>query len=140
MSGHRGRASTGEGVVGEDDAAGGVEGGDAAGDGLLRACSGARGGGRRGWRSLRKAAGWRFRRRGASCLLAGGHVVEAADEFAELFGDAFPDAVGVVSLGDGFHGIGERFDGLGDLLGEVEREPTAGEEGQAGHHQEQQHI
>ncbi len=70
----------------------------------------------------------------------GGHVVEAADEFAELFGCALLHAVGVVSGGDGFHGVGECFDGLGDLLREMQREPAGGEESQAGHHQQQEHV
>jgi hypothetical protein len=39
--------------------------------------------------------------------------------------------VGVVAGGDGFHGVGEGFDGAGDLLAEVEREPAAGEEREA---------
>ena len=69
-----------------------------------------------------------------------GHVVEAADEFAELLGGGFGDAVAVVASRDGFHGVGEGFDRLGDLFGEVEGKPRAREERQAGEHQEQQHI
>ena len=46
------------------------------------------------------------------------------------------DAVGVVAGGDGLHGVGEGFDGRGDLLGEIEREPAAGEEREAGHQEQ----
>ena len=76
----------------------------------------------------------------AAAFEVGGHVVEAADELAELFGGAFGDAMGVVSGGDRLHGVGQRFDGLGDLLGEMQRQPAAGEEREAGHHQQQQHV
>ena len=128
----------GEGAVGEDDAAVGVEGGDAVGDGLehgleLAAAGfeGGVGGGELDGGVLDGAA---------AVFEVGGHVVEAADEFAELFGGALADAVGVVSGGDGLHGVGERFDGLGDLLGEMQREPAGGEEREAGHHQQQEHV
>ena len=50
------------------------------------------------------------------------------------------DAVGVVSGGDGLHRVGEGFDGLGDLLGEMQREPTAGEQRERGHHEQEQHV
>ena len=128
----------GEGAVGEDDAAAGVEGGDAVGDGLehgleLAAAGfeGGVGGGELDGGVLDGAA---------AVFEIGGHVVEAADEFAEFFGGALGDAVGVVAGGDGLHGVGEGFDGLGDLLGEMQREPAGGEEREAGHHEQKQHV
>ena len=48
--------------------------------------------------------------------------------------------MGVVAGGDGLHGVGEGFDGPGDLLGEVQREPAAGEEREAGHEQQKPHV
>ena len=128
----------GEGAVGEDDAAAGVEGGDAVGDGFEHgfelAAAGFEGGVGFGELDVGGFDGM------ATVLEIGGHVVEAANEFAEFFGGAFGDAVAVVSGGDCFHCVGERFDGLGDLLGEMEREPCGGEEREASHHQEEQHI
>ena len=38
------------------------------------------------------------------------------------------------------HRVGQRFDRLGDLLGKIEREPAAGEQREAGHHQQQDHV
>src|ERR1700679_3053017 len=57
----------------------------------------------------------------------GGHGVEAGYKLAQLFCCRVADAMGVVAGGDGFHGVGERLDGAGDLLAEVERKPAAGE-------------
>ncbi len=48
--------------------------------------------------------------------------------------------MGVVAGGDGVHGVGEGLDGLGDLLREMEREPGAGEEREAGHHQKKDGV
>ena len=48
--------------------------------------------------------------------------------------------MGVVAGGDGFHGVGERFDRAGDLLAEVEREPAAGEEGERGGEEKEAHV
>ena len=73
-------------------------------------------------------------------LQLAGHAVEAAHQIAESFGGALGDAMGVVSGGDGLHGVGQRLHGLGHLLGEVEREPTAGEERQRGHQQQEHHV
>ena len=55
-------------------------------------------------------------------------------------GGALFDAVGVVAGGDGFHGVGEGFDRLGDLLGEMQREPAGGEERERGQHEQKQHV
>ena len=76
----------------------------------------------------------------AAGLQVFGHAVEGLDEVAELFGGGLFDAVGVVAGGDLFHGVGEGFHGAGDLLGEIEREPGAGEEREAGEHQQQKGI
>ena len=127
-----------ESAVGEDDAALGVEGGDAVGDGfehgLELAAAGFEGG--VGCAELHGGV-----LDGAAAVFEiGGHVVEAADQFAELFGCALLHAVRVVSGGDGLHGVGQRFDRLGDLLGEMKREPAGGEERKAGHHQQQEHV
>ena len=104
----------------------GVERGDAVGDGLEHGFELAAAGfeGRVGGGEL-EVGGFDC---AAAVLEVGGHVVEAADEFAELFGGALGHAVGVVSGGDGLHRVGEGFDGLGDLLGEMQCEPTAGEQ------------
>lgn len=67
-------------------------------------------------------------------------MVEGLDELAEFLGDGFADAVAVVAGGNLLHGVGEGFDGPGDLLGEVEGEPGGGEESEAGHHQQEQHV
>ena len=50
------------------------------------------------------------------------------------------DAAGVVAGGDGLHGVGEGFDRAGDLLGEIEREPAAGEEREAGDEEQVEHV
>ena len=50
------------------------------------------------------------------------------------------DAAGVVAGGDGLHGVGEGLDGPRDLLGEIEREPAAGEEREAGRQQQEEHV
>ncbi len=62
----------------------------------------------------------------------GSHVVKAVNQFAQLFGSALGYAVCIVSGSYGLHRVGQRFHRLGHLLGEVERQPTGGEERQAG--------
>ncbi len=127
-----------KGAVGEDDAAGGIERGDAVGDGLEHGLQLAAAGFEGGVGGGELDGGVLD---GATAVLEiGGHVVEAADEFAQFLGGAFCDAVGVVAGGDGLHGVGEGFYGLGDLLGEMQREPTGGEEREAGHHEQKQHV
>ena len=76
----------------------------------------------------------------AAAFEVGGHVVEAADEFAKLFGGAFADAVGVVSSGDGLHRVAQCFHRPGDLLRDMQRKPTGGEERKDRHHQQQAHV
>ena len=75
-----------EGAVGEDDAALGVEGGDAVGDGfehgLELAAAGFEGGVGRGELDGGVLDG------AAAVFEVGGHVVEAADQLAEFFGGA----------------------------------------------------
>ena len=75
-----------ESTVGEDDAAVGIEGGDAVGDGLEHgfelAAAGFEGGVGCGELHGGVLDG------AAAVFEVGGHVVEAADEFAELFGGA----------------------------------------------------
>jgi hypothetical protein len=50
----------------------------------------------------------------------GGHGVETFDKFAEFFGGGFADAVSVVAVGDGLHGIGQGLDRPCHLLAKVE--------------------
>ena len=97
---------------------------------------------RRAWRAALSSESCAVECSAVACgaFEVGGHGVEAGDEFAELFGGGLADAVGVVAGGDGFHGVGERFDRARDLLGEIEREPAAGEEREAGGEQEQSHV
>ncbi len=113
----------------------GVEGGDAVGDGFEHGfelgAAGFEGGVGGGELEVGLLGGAR------EDFEVGGHVVEAADEFAELFGGGWCDAAGVVAGRDGLHGVGEGFDGPGDLLGEMEREPAAGEEREAGHQEQE---
>ena len=58
-------------------------------------------------------------------------LVEGTDKVGELACGGVGDAVGIVAGGDGCHGVGEGFDGLGDLFREEEGEPARGEESQA---------
>ena len=104
----------GESAVGEDDAAPGVEGGDTVGDGFEHgfelAAAGFEGGVGLGELLVGGLYG------AAAAFEIGGHVVEAADEFAEFFGGTLGDAVSVISGGDGFDCVGQRFHGLGHLF------------------------
>ena len=128
----------GERAVGQHNAAACIERGDAVGDGLQHGFQFAAA-------CFERGVGGRELEGGTldgvtAVLQLAGHAVEAAHQIAELFGGALRDAVGVVSGGDGLHGVGQRLHGLGHLLGEVEREPTAGEERQRGHQQQEHHV
>jgi hypothetical protein len=70
----------------------------------------------------------------------GGHRVEAGDKLAEFVRGGFGDAMRVVAVGDGLHGVGEGLHRAGDLLAEVEREPAAGEERQRGDEQQVERV
>src|SRR5580704_16323540 len=128
----------GEGAVVEDDVEVGRESDDAVGDGFdegfeLGAAL------LEGSVELGELRGGLF----GECargLEVGGHGVEANGEFAKLFGGGGRDAAGVVTGGDGFHGLGEGFDGACDLLGKVECEPAAGEERDAGDEEQIEHV
>ena len=67
-----------------------------------------------------------------ACSRSDGHAVEAVDKFAEFFCGRLLHPARVVAVGNGLHGVGERFHRAGDLLGGVEREPAAGEQGEQG--------
>ena len=73
----------------------------------------------------------------AAGLKIGGHVVEGAHQLGHFAGGDEGDAVVVFAGGDLVHGVGERFDGTRDLLGEKQGEPHAGEEDH--HGDEEQH-
>ncbi len=103
-----------ESAVGEHDAAIGVERGDSIGDGFEHGFELAAAGLECGIGSAQLHGG--VLDGAATAFEVRGHVIEAANEFAELFGCTLLYAVGVVSGGDGFHGIGESFNRLGDLL------------------------
>ncbi len=125
-------------AVGKDDAPLRIERGDAVGDGLEHRLQLAAA-------RFQRCVGFGQLRVGgfdgaAAVLKVGGHVVEAADEFAEFLGCAVGDAMGVVSGGDRFHCVGQRFHRLRHLLGQMQREPGGGEEREAGQHEEQQHV
>ena len=128
----------GKGAVGDDDAAVGGKRNDTVGDGFddgfelssTRLESGV-GLGKLGGRLL----GERARR-----LEISGHGVETGCELTQFLRGGLGNAAGVVSGGDGFHGIGEGLDGASDLFGKIERQPAAGEQREAGGKQKEKHV
>ncbi len=63
------------------------------------------------------AAGFKIRR----------HVIEGTHQVGHFAGGDGGDAMLVFAGGDLVHGIGQRFNGARDLLGEKQRQPDAGE-------------
>ncbi len=128
----------GEGSVGEEDGSGGIEGDDAAGDGFedgfeLAAadfeglvCGG----------DLFASAFGEF----PAGLEVAGHVVEGAHELGHFSAGLNGDALVEFAVGDFVHGVGEGFDGPGDLLGEEEGKPHAGEEDEGGDEQQHEEV
>ena len=77
--------------------------------------------------------GGELRRRALSELAAGlevgGHVIEGACTRSPISPVArHGNAMVVFAGGDLVHGVGQRFDGAGDLLGQKQGQPDAGEE------------
>ena len=127
-----------ESAVGQHHTAPGVQRGNAIGDGLEHRLQFAAACFQRGVGLGELGIGSLDRL--AAAFQVGGHMVEAADQFAELFGGALSHATRIVAGGDRLHCVGQRFHRLGHLLGEVKRQPTGGEQRQAGQHQQQQQV